>query len=148
VSYNGSTEAACPNTWLISSRINWVPYFEYMITQVKNGAAIDTDWAGTLENGAVALTELGKAVAPGTAEKLAEVKAKLIAKELNVFDTANFTVGGKKLDAYKADVDTDEKFEKDTEVIENGVFYESKFRSGPYFDIEIDGITLLDRNYG
>ena len=53
VSYNGSTEAACPNTWLISSRINWVPYFEYMITQVQNGAAIDTDWAGTLENGAV-----------------------------------------------------------------------------------------------
>ena len=148
VSYNGSTEAACPNTWLISSRINWVPYFEYMITQVKNGAAIDTDWAGTLENGAVALTELGKAVAPGTAEKLAEVKAKLIAKELNVFDTANWTMGGKKLDSYMADVDTDEKFEKDTEAIENGVFYESKHRSGPYFDIQIDGITLLDTNYG
>ena len=146
VSYNGSTAAACPNTFLISSRINWVPYFEYMITQVKNGAAIDKDWAGDLENGAVALTELGTAVAAGTAEKLADVKAKLIAKELNVFDTASWTKGGEKLTSYKADVDTDKDFTPDTEVIENGVFFESKFRSGPYFDIEIDGITLLDRN--
>ena len=148
VSYNGSTEAACPNTWLISSRINWVPYFEYMITQVKNGAAIDTDWAGTLENGAVAITDLGSAVAEGTAAYLADVKAKLINKEINVFDTANFTVGGETLTSYLADVDTDANYEKDTEVIENGVFYESKFRSGPYFDVEIDGITLLDRAYG
>ena len=147
VSYNGSTEAACPNTWLISSRINWVPYFEYMITQVKNGAAIDTDWAGTLENGAVAITELGAAAAPGTADKLEAVKADLIAGKINVFDTANFTVGGKKLDSYLADVDTDANYEADTEVIENGVFYESKFRSGPYFNVEIDGITLLDRAY-
>ena len=147
VSYNGSTEAACPNTWLISSRINWAPYFEYMITQVKNGAAIDTDWAGTLENGSVAITGLGQSVAAGTAEKLEEVKAKLIAKELNVFDTANFTVGGEKLESYMADVDTDANYEKDTEAIENGVFYESKHRSGPYFDVRIDGITLLDEAY-
>ena len=148
VSYNGSTAAACPNTFLVSSRINWVPYFEYMITQVKNGAAIDTDWAGDLENGSVALTELGTAVAAGTAEKLAEVKAKLIAGEINVFDTANFTSHGAKLGSYIADVDTDAAYTPDTEVIANGIFQESKFRSGPYFDIEIDGITLLDRNYG
>ena len=119
-----------------------------MITQVKNGAAIDKDWAGDLENGSVALTELGTAVAEGTAEKLADVKAKLIAGEINVFSTENFTVGGEKLTSYMADVDTDANYEKDTEAIENGIFQESKFRSGPYFDVEIDGITLLDRNYG
>ena len=148
VSYNGSTAAACPNTFLISSRINWVPYFEYMITQVKNGAAIDTDWAGDLENGAVALTDLGTAVAAGTAEKLAEVKAQLIAGELEVFDTANFTIHGAKLTTYFADVDTDEAYTGDTEAIIDGIFQESKFRSGPYFNLEIDGINLLDRNYG
>ncbi len=148
VSYNGSTAAACPETFLISSRINWVPYFEYMITCVKEGKAIDTDWTGTLENGAVALTDLGKNVAEGTRAKIDAVKADLIAGKINVFDTANFTVKGEKLTSYKADVDTDPKFEKDTEAIENGVFYESKHRSGPYFDIEIDGINLLDRNYG
>ncbi len=148
VSYNGSTAAACPNTFLVSSRINWVPYFEYMIGQVQKGEAIDTDWAGDLENGAVAMTELGTAVAPGTAEKLAEVKAQLIAGEINVFATANFTIHGAKLSTYFADVDTDPNYTPDTEAIEKGIFQESKFRSGPYFAIEIDGITLLDRNYG
>ena len=148
VSYNGSTAAACPETFLISSRINWVPYFEYMINCVKEDKAIDTDWAGTIDNGAVALTDLGKNVAEGTAAKLEEVKAGLKDGTINVFDTKNFTVNGEALTSYKADVDTDANYEKDTEVIENGVFYESKHRSGPYFDIEIDGITLLDRNYG
>ena len=148
VSYNGSTNAACPETFLVSSRINWVPYFEYMITCVKEDKPIDVDWAGNLENGSVALTEFGKNVAAGTEEKITELKAKLIDGTLNVFDTNNFTVKGEKLTSYMADVDTDANFEKDTEAIENGVFYESKHRSGPYFDIEIDGITLLDRNYG
>ena len=148
VSYNGSTAAACPNTFLVSSRINWVPYFEYMITQVKNGAAIDTDWAGDLSNGSVALTELGTAVAPGTAEKLAEVKAQLIADEISVFDIDNFTSHGAKRTSYLADVDTDPAYTADTEVIIDGVFQESKFRSGPYFDLRIDGITLLDEAYG
>ncbi len=148
VSYNGSTAAACPETFLVSSRINWVPYFEYMITCVKEDKAIDTDWTGTLENGAVVLTELGKNVAQGTAEKLAQVEANLKNGTLQVFDTANFTVGNEKLTSYMADVDFDTAYTKDTEVIENGIFYESKHRSGPYFDIEIDGITLLDRNYG
>ena len=148
VSYNGSTAAACPETFLISSRINWVPYFEYMITQVKNGQAIDADWAGTLENGAVALTELGKNVAAGTQEKLDEVVKGLKDGTVNVFDTANFTIGGETITSYMADVNTDANFEKDTEAVENGVFQESKFRSAPYFDARIDGITLLDENYG
>ena len=32
----------------------------------------------------------------------------------------------------------------DTEVVENGFFNESAKRSAPYFDLKIDGITLLD----
>ena len=27
VSYNGSTVAACPNTFIVSSRIDWTPFF-------------------------------------------------------------------------------------------------------------------------
>ena len=150
VSYNGSTAAACPNTFIVSSRIDWTPYFKYMIECVQNDKAIDTDWTGTIETGSVVLTEINeKAAAAGTAERIEEVKAKLLDGSINVFDTANWTTEkGKKLDSYKADVDTDAAFEKDTEVIENGVFYESKFRSAPYFDIQIDGITLLDTNFG
>lgn len=143
VSYNGSTAAECPNTYIISSRINWVPYFEYMIDCVTNGDEIDKDWTGTLENGAVALTEVGAAAADGTQAKIDEVKAKLISGDLKVFDCSKFTVGGEHLTEYMADVDTDKNYEKDTQVIENGVFMESKYRSAPYFDVRIDGITEL-----
>ncbi len=148
VSYNGSTAAACPNTFLVSSRINWVPYFEYMIGCVKEGKAIDTDWTGTIDNGAVVLTDLGTAVAAGTAEKLAEVEKGLKDGSIKVFDTKNFTVGGAAVTTYMADVDTDDKFTPDTEAIKDGYFHESEYRSAPYFDIRIDGITLLDENYG
>ena len=148
VSYNGSTAAACPETFLISSRINWVPYFKYMISQVQNGQAIDTDWTGTLETGSVVLTELGQNVAEGTQAKLDEVLAGLKDGSIKVFDTERFTVGNEKLTSYKADVDTDPNYAADTEVIENGIFMESKYRSAPYFDLRIDGITLLDENYG
>ena len=33
----------------------------------------------------------------------------------------------------------------ETEVISNGVFQESKFRSAPYFDLRIDGITEITK---
>ena len=147
VSYNGSTAAACPNTFLVSSRINWVPYFKYMIEQVQKGEEIATDWTGTIETGSVVLTELGTAVAEGTQEKLDAVLAGLKDGSINVFDTANFTVSGQAVTSYKADVDTDDAFTPDTEVVENGIFQESKFRSAPYFDARIDGITLLDEAY-
>ena len=149
VSYNGSTESACPNTFIVSSRIDWAPYYEYAIKAVMNGETIDTDWTGTLKTGSVVLTDVNEnAAAAGTAEAIAEAKAKLEDGSLNVFDTATFTVDGKKLDSYMADVDTDKDYTKDTEVVENGVFYESKFRSAPYFDVMIDGINLLDTNFG
>ena len=149
VSYNGSTQAACPNTFIVSSRIDWTPYFKYMIECVQKGEAIATDWTGTIETGSVVLTDINEsAAAEGTAAKLEEVKGKLLDGTLNVFDTATFTVGGEAKTSYMADVDTDDAFTPDTEVIEDGVFYESKHRSAPYFDMQIDGITLLDTNYG
>ena len=149
VSYNGSTVDACPNTFIVSSRIDWAPYYEYVINAVKNGETIDADWTGTLATGSVVLTDINEqAAAEGTAEAIADAKAKLEDGTLFVFDTANFTVEGKTLDSYMADVDSDAAYEKDTEVIENGIFMESKFRSAPYFDLQIDGITLLDTNFG
>ena len=149
VSYNGSTVDACPNTFIVSSRIDWAPYYEYVINAVKNGETIDADWTGTLATGSVVLTDINEqAAAEGTAEAIADAKAKLEDGTLFVFDTANFTVEGKTLDSYMADVDSDAAYEKDTEVIVNGIFMESKFRSAPYFDLQIDGITLLDTNFG
>ena len=145
VSYNGSTEASCPNTFIVSSRIDWEPYFTYMINCVKNGEKIDTDWTGTLATGSVVLTDINENVAAeGTQEKMDEVKAQLEDGTLHVFDTTTFTVNGETLTSYKADVDTDEAYTPDTEVIADGYFHESEYRSAPYFDLRIDGITLLN----
>ena len=148
VSYNGSTESACPNTYIVSSRIDWAPYYEYAISAVMNGEAIDADWTGTLATGSVVLTDLNaNVIAEGTAEAIEEATAKLKDGSLHVFDTAAFTVGGEALTSYQADVDTDANYTPDTEVISDGYFHESEYRSAPYFDLRIDGITLLDEAY-
>ena len=148
VSYNGSTVAACPNTFIISSRINWVPYYEYIINCVANGEAIAADWCKGFDAGSVELSEINdKAAAAGTAEKLEAVKADLAAGKIHVFDTATFTVGGETLTSYMADVDTDADYTADTEVIADGYFHESEYRSAPYFDLRIDGITLLNEKF-
>ena len=148
VSYNGSTISACPNTFIVSSRIDWAPYYEFVINAVANGETIPADWTGTLATGSVVLTEVNEAAAAaGTADKIAEVKAALEAGTIHVFDTATFTVGGETLTSYMADVDTDPNYEADTEVIIDGYFHESEMRSAPYFDLRIDGITLLDEAY-
>ncbi|WP_034443909.1 BMP family ABC transporter substrate-binding protein [Butyrivibrio sp. AE2032] len=149
VSYNGSTASACPNTFIVSSRIDWAPYFAYIIDAVANGKEISTDWVGTLETGSVVLTDLGGAAAEGTAEAIAEAEAAMKAGKLHVFDTTTFTVNGETLTSYMADVDTDADYTADTEVITDGYFAESspEFRSAPYFDLQIDGISLLDTAY-
>ena len=148
ISYNGSTAEQCPNTFIVSSRIDWAPYFEYIIGCVKEGKAIDTDWTGTIATGSVKLTDVNEqAAAEGTHAKIDEVKAGIEAGTVKVFDTSTFTVDGKAVESYLADVDTDEAYTGDTEVISDGAFLESNFRSAPYFDLRIDGIKLLNEKY-
>ena len=145
VSYNGSTVESCPNTFIIASRINWTPYFEYILTQKAKGEAFDADWTGTIATGSVELTDVNEqAAAAGTADKIAEVKAALEDGSLKVFDTSAFTVGGEVLTSYMADVDSDAEFAKDTEAVSDGYFHESEYRSAPYFDVTVDGITLIN----
>ena len=167
VFYNGSAADACPNTYIVASRINWAPYFEFIINAVANGEEIPADWTGTIATDSVQLVGMNDAAAaPGTTEAIEEAKAKLESGELHVFDTATFTVGFQgnlipwnpeswffsptftvgdaALETYMADVDTDEAYEGDTEAVSDGYFHESEYRSAPYFDIQIDGITLLD----
>ena len=149
VSYNGSTEKACPNTYIISSRINWAPYYEMCIKAVMDGTEIPADWVGTLATNSVVLTDLNTNVAAaGTAEAIAAATEKLEKGEIHVFDCANFTVKGETLTSYQADVNADSDNTPDTEVVHDGYFSESEFRSAPYFDLQIDGINLLDTNFG
>lgn len=143
VAYNKSTIDLGPTTAIISSKINWQPYFEMIIKATAAGESFDDDFCGTIATGSVELTELNAvAAAPGTAEKIEEVKALLVSGELKVFDTATFTVDGKNLDSYMADCQDMGDYAPDTEVIADGYFHESEFRSAPYFDIDIDGITI------
>ena len=147
VSYNGSTISACPNTFIVSSRISWTPYFKHIINAVANGTAITEDYCGGIKEGSVVLTDINeKAAAAGTQEAIDAAKAQLEAGTLHVFDTSKFTVDGKTLTTYKADVDTDENYTPDTEAIADGYFHESEYRSAPYFNIIIDGITVPAAN--
>ena len=143
VAYNISTISMGPNTALISSKIDWAPYFKLIIENTQKGEAIPTDKCGTLAEGYVALTELNeKVAAPGTQEKIDEVKAKLESGEIKVFDTSTFTVKGEVLTSYLADVDDAGDFVPETEVVKDGEFKESTYRAAPYFDIKyIDGIS-------
>ncbi len=143
VSYNGSTYEAGENTFIISSRIDWAPYYLYIIKSYCTGAKIATDWTGTIETGSVLLTGLNQDVAAkGTKEAIDKAVADLKSGKLHVFDTAkaNFiTIGGKAVTSYLV--------EEDNEVVKDGYFHESEFRSAPYFDARIDGITLVNEKY-
>ena len=145
VSYNGSTIDACPNTFIVSTRINWAPYFRYIIQCVQNGVPIDTDWTGTIATDSVVMTEINdKAAAAGTANALMSIKDQFSNGTLHVFDTDSFTVNGEHLTEWLADVDTDPNYTPDTNVVVDGYVHESEFRSAPYFDVIIDGITIVD----
>ena len=130
VSYNGATVESCPETFIVSSRINWAPYFAYIIKCANTGEKIATDWCGGIAEGSVVLTGINeKAAADGTLAALKTAVEDLKSGKVKVFDTKNFTVEGKAAEG---------------DNVVNGIFEESKTQSAPYFDLKIDGITLLN----
>ena len=147
VSYNGSTQATCPETYIISSRIDWTPYFKYIIDCAMNDKTIAVDWCGGINEGSVALTALNTNVAAeGTQAAIDAAIAQFKAGTLHVFDTANFTYNeGTTLDtSWKPGTGTDAAFADGTVLVKDGIFYESDYRSAPYFDCWIDGIYLVN----
>ena len=108
------------------------------------------DCGGRSSQAASGARETDTSCAAGTAEKVAEVIAAIKAGTLHVFDVSTFTVNGEHLTSYEFDSSTmnadytavlyqGQKYE----TIKDGYFHESEFRSAPYFDIRIDGITEL-----
>ncbi len=142
VAYNVDTSNIGPTTAIISSKISWVPYMTMMIKAMLDGTSIPADYCATLAEGAVQLTELTKNAAAGTKEAIEAAKTKLNDGTLKVFDTKTFTVEGKELTTYLADVVDLGDFVPDTEAIVDGRFIESEKRSAPYFNVIIDGITV------
>jgi basic membrane protein A len=143
VGYNIDMLKAAPTAALTSAQNNWGVYYTYAFKAAKAGEDIMTDWSEGYATGANMISTLGPSCAAGTAEKVAEVEAAIKDGTLNVFDCSTFTVGGEHPTSYLA-IDTDGDWVNDTgEAIENGIFYESKLRSAPYFGMRIDGITEL-----
>ena len=146
VTYNGTTVKKCPNTYVVSSKIDWAPYYEYMIKAKMDGKEVsEKDYTGSLSTGSVKLDAVGTCAAEGTQAAIDAAAAQLKAGTLHVFDINTFTVGGQKVESYLADVDDFGDFKGETEVIKDGYFHESEYRSAPYFDLRIDGITELNK---
>lgn len=149
ISYNANTNSSCPNTFVISSKINWEPYFTYSLSAHQTGKEIVPDWVGHLGTGAIEVSAPGKNAAAGTEESITQAKADLANEKIHVFDNSTFTVDGQTIDSYQADIDTDDEQKPDHEAMTDGYFNESDdaLRSAPYFDLKIDGITLLNEKY-
>ncbi|MBP5357040.1 MAG: BMP family ABC transporter substrate-binding protein [Clostridia bacterium] len=150
VSYNGSTGK---NTLVAYSKINWEPYFKKMIDNALNGTEVPTDYCGSFTDDSVQY-EIGPKAPSGAAATLERIENELKAGTRKVFDTSKFTVNGNRVTSYEADINGDYEPDTGINVIKtaNGVSYfdesnASEFRSAPYFDLEIDGITLLNRVY-
>ena len=140
VGYNISMIPAAPTTALVSSAANWGAYCKFALENVLNGNTFDPDWCYGYVDGAVYLTELNETVvAPGTAEKVAEVEEALKSGTLHVFDTTTFTVKGETVTSWNNCFGLE-----GIEMISDGYFHESEVRSAPYFGIDIDGITMVE----
>ena len=146
VTYNGSTAQQCPDTYLVSSKIDWAPYYKHIIDCVQNGKAIETDYVGTVKGGSVKITEYGKHVSEEAKTLVTTAKDKLNSGELHVFDTTKFTVNN-------GETPTNENmspnkqytynYPEGTEFVKDGYYHESYYRSAPSFDVIIDGITSI-----
>ncbi len=165
VSYNGSTYSAGKNTFIVSSAINWAPYFKLIIESTIKGEEIPANWCGTIATNSVVISGINQDVVDGesTIAELNKVVDQFKAGSLHVYDTSTFTVTVDKANGvnanaevdkdghlvkYMADIDGD--FKGDTNVVHDGYFDESgnDYRSAPYFDIIIDGITNINTNFG
>ena len=165
VSYNGSTYSAGKNTFIVSSAINWAPYIQHIVENTIKGEAIEPNWCGTIATNSVVISGINQDVVDGesTIAELNKVIDEFKSGKLHVFDTSTFTVTVDKekginanaevdkdghLVSYLADIDGD--FKGDTNVVHDGYFDESgnDFRSAPYFDLVIDGITNINTNFG
>ena len=147
--YNNDMTGVAPEASIIGTRIDWEIYFVHAIETIVNGGTLEQDWSKGMTDNAVVMTALNeKIAAPGTADKLAEVEAKIKSGELQVFDIDTFTVGNQKVTSSFA-LDTDGDFVPDSvEAVHDGAYHESEAQSAPYFALQIDGIEWLNSAFG
>ncbi len=137
--YNNDMIPVAPDASLTACTINWNVYFEFIIHAILNGEEIPQDWTAGINEGAVSLTTINETIAaPGTMEKVEEVKAGLADGTIEVF-AGPWTGTGT---AYGADA-------PDTMTMAEGEFYsesdvENGGTSAPTFYWVIEGIETLN----
>lgn len=153
VGYNIDMLSVAPTAALTSAQNNWSVLYKATLEKFIAGEEIPADYATGHANNAVMISALGESCAEGTQEAVDAAWAGIDDGSLKVFDTSKFTVGGQTVTEYDVDFSIidfatgDVVFEGPTEnVISDGAFQESVYRSAPYFDLRIDGITELNNN--
>ncbi len=153
VGYNIDMLSVAPDAALTSAQNNWSVLYQATLEKFIAGEEIPADYATGYADGAVMISALGESCAEGTQEAVDAAWAGIKDGSLKVFDTSKFTVGGQTVTEYEVNFSIidfatgDVVFEGPTEnVIADGAFQESVYRSAPYFDLRIDGITELNNN--
>ncbi len=153
VGYNIDMLAVAPDVALTSAQNVWSVLYQATLEAYLEGGndAVPADYACGAAEGAQTISALGPACAEGTAEKVEEVWATLADGSLKVFDTSKFTVDGATVDSYQVDLSITDFASGEViyqgqvvDAISDGAFQESVYRSAPYFDLRIDGITELN----
>ncbi len=153
VGYNIDMLSVAPTAALTSAQNNWAALYQATLEKFIAGEDIPADYSIGHADDAVMISALGESCAEGTQEAVDAAWASIDDGSLQVFDTSKFTVGGETVESYDVDFSIidfatgDVVFEGPTEnVIADGAFQESVYRSAPYFDLRIDGITELNNN--
>lgn len=153
VGYNIDMLSVAPTAALTSAQNNWSVLYKATLEKFMAGEEVPADYSTGIKDDAVMISTLGESCAEGTQEAVDAAWASIKDGSLKVFDTSKFTVGGKTVDSYEVnfsiiDFGTGATiYEGPTEnVIADGAFQESVYRSAPYFDLRVDGITELNNN--
>lgn len=130
--YNSDMIPAAPKASLISARANWAAYYTYAVKCGMEGKTFETDWCHGFDTGANYLSPLNEEIAaPGTAEILDDLSAKMATGEIKAFAGP----------WHGYNIWSNEEYTCN----EGEWFEESVTQSAPYFGYIIDGITLLDK---
>ena len=162
VTYNIETKSQCPRSYIAYSRINWAPYYEAVVNAMFAGSSIQNEvnqnWTGTIDSDSVQYNVNWDNITSDAAtlasfkQEFSNVESAVKANGAKeVFNCANFTVEGQHLTSKMADVQDMGDYAPETEAIkqDGDVYYydESAGRSAPYFDVSIDGISLLNSGF-
>jgi basic membrane protein A len=87
IGYNADMSAYAPGAAITSVLLHWGVYYTRLVQSVIDGSFISTPYLGGIAEGLVDIADLAADLAaPGTAEKIAEVRRSMIEGRFNVFD--------------------------------------------------------------